>query len=212
MTTPPAAIVSYSTLISTAQDWLQRPDLAASVPVWVQLAEASLAADERVVMEKADTITLNGATVALPTDCREVTALYYDNPVFWPIEICAMDQVSLRKTGTSKSRPTFAAIGPNGASLYLSPEPDQAYVAQIEYLLKLVALSIAAPTNWLLLQRPDIYLYATLAQSAPYLKEDARVALWVAALDASLTSMATLNTRRKWSANTPVRRPRRPIG
>jgi len=39
-------------------------------------------------------------------------------------------------------------------------------------------LSDAAPTNWLLTESPDIYLYATLVQSAPYLKEDERTGIW----------------------------------
>lgn len=41
----------------------------------------------------------------------------------------------------------------------------------------LVSLMTTDP-NWLLTAHPDVYLYGTLVESAPYLKDDARVAVW----------------------------------
>lgn len=41
----------------------------------------------------------------------------------------------------------------------------------------LVSLMTTDP-NWLLTAEPDIYLYATLVESAPYLKDDERIAVW----------------------------------
>lgn len=32
--------------------------------------------------------------------------------------------------------------------------------------------------NWLILREPGLYLYASLAHSAPYLRDDARIMTW----------------------------------
>jgi hypothetical protein len=39
-------------------------------------------------------------------------------------------------------------------------------------------LSSTNTTNWLLTQAPDVYLYGSLMQAAPYLKEDERITVW----------------------------------
>lgn len=53
------------------------------------------------------------------------------------------------------------------------------------------ALSSGNPTNWLLAGHPDIYLYAVLTESAPYLKDDERVALWHERLEQALQDLAS---------------------
>jgi hypothetical protein len=47
------------------------------------------------------------------------------------------------------------------------------------YRQKIPTLSADQPTNWLLQTFPEVYLYGSLLHSAPYLQEDARVAMWV---------------------------------
>jgi len=54
------------------------------------------------------------------------------------------------------------------------------------YWAKPVRLSDTVPTNDLLDAHPEIYFYATLVESAPYIGDDARVQLWRAALDDAL--------------------------
>jgi hypothetical protein len=44
------------------------------------------------------------------------------------------------------------------------------------------ALSADGDTNWLLTNHPDVYLYGSLVHTAPYLKDDARIALWAGLL------------------------------
>ena len=49
-------------------------------------------------------------------------------------------------------------------------------------------LSNDVPTNWLLEMQPDIYLYGSLCQAAPYLGDDARIATWSALYKRSVDS------------------------
>jgi hypothetical protein len=37
---------------------------------------------------------------------------------------------------------------------------------------------VSNTTNWLLTEAPDVYLYGALVHTAPYLKDDARIAIW----------------------------------
>ena len=43
--------------------------------------------------------------------------------------------------------------------------------------------------NWLLQDEPDLYLYGTLMQSAPYLLDDARTQTWGALYTNALNSL-----------------------
>jgi hypothetical protein len=58
------------------------------------------------------------------------------------------------------------------------PYPDGEYDAELLYYAKIPALSDSNTSNWLLEESPDLYLYAALIQSAPYLKEDDRINVW----------------------------------
>ena len=46
------------------------------------------------------------------------------------------------------------------------------------YQLPITSLSETNAANWLITDHPDVYFYATLKHSAPYLKEDERISLW----------------------------------
>jgi hypothetical protein len=43
------------------------------------------------------------------------------------------------------------------------------------YYGKIPSLSDAAPSNWLLVKAPDVYLYGALTHAAPFLMDDARM-------------------------------------
>jgi hypothetical protein len=58
------------------------------------------------------------------------------------------------------------------------PTPDGSYAAELLYIQKIPALSDTVTTNWLLSSYPDIYLYGSLLNSAPYLAEDGRAEVW----------------------------------
>ena len=56
--------------------------------------------------------------------------------------------------------------------------PDSTYAYEIDYYAKLAKLSVSNTTNWLLTMSPDVYLYGSLLQAAPYLQDDARIQVW----------------------------------
>jgi len=59
----------------------------------------------------------------------------------------------------------------------LIPTPSNSVELTITYYAKIPALSSTQATNWLLTKAPDLYLYATLTNAAPYLQNDERIRL-----------------------------------
>jgi len=60
------------------------------------------------------------------------------------------------------------------------------------YRKNIPALSVTNTTNWLLALAPDLYLYGALLESAPYIKEDARIQTWGLGLQTALDSLNEL--------------------
>lgn len=202
-------ITDYATLQSTVVDWLNRADLAARVPGMIQNAEARLRRDPRVKQVTAledFAVTEDGQT--LPADFREIDSWFHAGPTYThPIEIVGAHQIP--HEGRTAGVPVVAAILDGKA--YYGPQPDAEYPTRLSYYRRVVPLSDAATTNWLLEEHPDIYLYATLSESAPFLKDDERLAMWQAVLEDRLEGLHTLTQDLQFSG--PMRlRPRTTIG
>ncbi len=169
---------------------------------------------EEIRDEVEGTLTLDNETVSLPNDFREKLKLVFDDTVrFGEIEIVPPEMLAAKKAslGTA-SFPRFASVIANGAKLRLAPAPDQAYAVKTYYVGSLTTLSDTDKVNWLLTAHPDIYLYASLVESAPYLKDDERVALWKAERDERIQELGGFRTRQRSGGNAPRIRPRRAIG
>jgi len=72
----------------------------------------------------------------------------------------------------------------------VAPTPDVAYPFEILYYELPQLLSDSVQTNWITEYAPQLLLYATLLEAAPFLKNDERISIWQAMYD---RSAATLN-------------------
>lgn len=61
----------------------------------------------------------------------------------------------------------------------LIPAPGSSVTLTCTYFARIPALSAIQGTNWLLTKAPDLYLYASLSQAAPYLNNDERIPTWM---------------------------------
>jgi hypothetical protein len=96
-----------------------------------------------------------------------------------------------------------------GQQFQVLPSPDGSYEGELLYYAKIPSLSDGAPTNWLLTEAPDVYLYATLVQSAPYLKEDERTGVWAGLYQTLVNDMKIADERARIGSSklTPRIRP-----
>jgi hypothetical protein len=60
-------------------------------------------------------------------------------------------------------------------------------------------LSDAQPTNWLLQEHPDAYLYGTLANAEAFIGHDERIQLWLAAREAAFASIEQADRKARWA-------------
>jgi len=163
------AITTYGELQAATANWLVRGDLVARIPEFIALAETRLNRVLRARLAEAEaalTATPGGRTIPLPAGFAEPLAL-------WIVQ--GTDRVALRfiepsllAASSLQGRPAIWSV--DGANLAFDRPCDQAYALVFRMLTKF-ALSDAAPTNALLSDSPDVYLFATLAEAGPFLRD-----------------------------------------
>ena len=77
------------------------------------------------------------------------------------------------------------------------PTPQIASPFEANYFEQPMFLSVTNQTNWLTEFAPDLLLYATLLETAPYLKNDQRIPVWQDRYNASATAIDGQNRQRK---------------
>lgn len=172
--------MNYAQLKSNIADFLNRSDLTAVIPTFIELAESQMERPLRVrQMLTRATAPLDTQYSALPADFLESKTfkITSSNPI-QPIEFLTPEQMDDRDQlySSAPGMPKYFSI--IGTQIRVSPVPDATYTAELLYTAKLAKLSDTVTTNWLLAASPDAYLYGSLMQAAPYLKDDERVAVW----------------------------------
>ena len=184
------AISTYTELKTSIASWLNRDDLTSVIPDFISLAEAGINRDLRhyKMIERADA-TLDSRYVQMPADWMETVRFSITSGNTYRLELVSRDDMLeyRQKTADTSGRPRFYAN--IGDTIEVFPTPDADYTMQLQYYAKTPALSDSNASNWLLLDAPDVYLYGTLIQSAPYLQDDARTQTWAALYAAALQSL-----------------------
>lgn len=172
------AITTYSELQTAISDWLNRSDLTSVIPNFISLAEAQLNRElrHRKMVTRA-TITIDSQYEAVPSGWLENVRLQLNTNPITPLVYSTPEQIiEDSQIYVSSGQPMFFSVV--GTELQFLPVPDGTYTGELTYYSSIPSLSVSNTTNWLLTEAPDLYLYAALVQSAPYLKEDERIATW----------------------------------
>ena len=206
-----AQVTTYQELQDHIADTLIRTDLTTPIKTFIQLAEASFKRDKRVrKLTNRGTFSISADGSALPSDFHSLESWYHDGPTYYgPIEIVNADMIGQLKGKTGTTGPPAHAAIVDGLARY-APEPDGTYSTQMTYWAKVSSLSTGNTTNWLLDDHPDIYIYGSLVHTAPYLKDDARVAIWQSLLESALEQLDRATEDAMFSGT--LTRQFRPIG
>jgi hypothetical protein len=163
------AITTYAQLQAAAANWLVRADLTARIPEFITLAEARL---NRVLRTR---LAETEVPLAVPTGARSVPlpAGFTEPLRVWIERSGARDELPFLEAsliGASSLRGEPGAWTVDGERLAFDRPCDQAYALTLR-MLQAFALSDAAPTNALLSEAPDVYLFATLSEAGPFLRD-----------------------------------------
>jgi hypothetical protein len=176
-----AIITSYSTLLTTVQDYLARGDLASFAPGMVQLWEERFFRQPRnfgAWMDADLEEVTSGGVLAVPAgflSWRNVGISGYGR-----LEQVSPEQLYGRypRNGVTNVPLWIARVGSN---FVFGPEPATVYTIKGTYRAKPVALrsfTDDAAEHWIIVNAPDLALYGALAEMEAFVKNDVRVALW----------------------------------
>jgi hypothetical protein len=179
------AITTYAEVQAAVANWLDRTDLTSRIPEFIALAETQMNRALRVSrMIQIDTATIgtDNRYSTVPTNYLEAKSYSVSRDGMSsvlkpaPLEVLATYRQASDSAGTPRY---YATTGtPTGRQFEHYPTPDQDYTGTLTFYAKIPALSITNVTNWVLDDAPDAYLYGSLLQAAPFLRDNEQMAVW----------------------------------
>jgi hypothetical protein len=200
------ALDTFAELKSTIADYLNRDDLTSIIPSFISLAEAKF---NRKVRTRQMVVRAEGQIdtqfFAYPTDWLQAKEFQLNtNPIIRLKFVTEAQGDELKASSyMAPGQPLYYTIV--GSQIEFIPSPDTTYSAELTYYAKIPALSNANTSNWLLAYAPDLYLYGSLLEASPYLKDDERLAVWSQLYTNTLGDIEVADQRASVSSTPVVR-------
>ena len=193
------ALTTYAQLKSAVADWLERSDLSDRVGDFITLAESRLNRVLRLRLMESDqslVATPGSRMILLPLGFREPVALWRE--AAGGRQALSFVDVASLEAQASAGQPQHWTV--DGGFLAFERPCDQAYGFTLRMLGRL-ALSDVAPSNAVLADYPDLYLFGALVEAAPYLRDAEMLSLFAARFDAALAEVRMKEARSRALAN-----------
>jgi hypothetical protein len=194
------AFTSYDNLKTNIADYLARSDLNDKIPMFVALAEKRLNRDLRLRQTlQQSTYTLDsGFQVPTPTDFLEMKDIHIDaNPIV-NLNFKTVSQFYRLDNVSGSGNPINYTLVSN--NFVLAPRPTGSSVINMTYYKIPKILSDTNASNEYLDVCPDLLLYASLVESAPFLMNDERLTTWEALYTRGLTSITKSDEQSEFPA------------
>jgi len=182
------AIGTYAELQTAVANWLDRDDLTDRIPEFIALAEAKMNRVLRIsLMENVSTaITMVVGTrdYDLPTGFTGMKEFHLTTSPIVALSYITPEMMNRMWAGSNKGKPqAFTLFSDAGTrKVKIGPAPDSAYTTSMLYLKRIDNLSTTNPTETMLTENPDVYLYGALLEAEPFLMNDARIQIWAGLL------------------------------
>jgi len=195
-------ISDYASLQTAVTEYLAREQdttLIARIPTFIQLAESKFNRQlfVRQMETRSTTMVDTGSTepefISLPSDFQSMRRIRLSGVAGKPtLEFkspAGLDEYRF-SIDNIVEQPLFFTIF--GDEIELAPTPNDDFVIEMVYRRNVPPLA-TNDTNWLLTMAPDLYLYAALLESAPYIKEDGRIQTWALGFSSALNDLNQLS-------------------
>ena len=172
------SISSYADLQTSVASWLHRSDLTSIIVDLIMLGEKRIQREVRTAdMETPHILAISAGVLTVPPEFLGWKNVYVDRTPVQPLQVKPLDWIYLNyPVRSSTGIPQFIAM--NGTSFEFGPYPDSNYTIKGTYFARLT--SVATTWNGLATDSPDLYLFAALAESKPFLLDDQRIPIWEA--------------------------------
>ena len=193
-------ISTYTTLKDAVASWLHRSDLTTQIPDFITLAESRINRKLALLLQETEatlTATINSRVMATPTRFASPLGLWLTT--YQPRQELGYMLPTQIPVTDFKGQSFYYTV--NGTNLETENPADLAYTYLLRYFIN---FDIAATdTNLLLTSYPDIYLYGTLLESAPFLQDTTAFQIWQNRFDVAVQEAISESNRTK--ARAPLR-------
>lgn len=214
--------MTYSSLLADLENYLQRYDnlIINQLPQFVMLAQQRIPREMKILgfrQEVTGTLTgdvLTSGLMPKPSDWRKTIAFYVGtgttNNIHTPVFERDYDYIrSIYPNPDFTGTPRFYGDADWNHWL-IQPTPDQAYPFKIPYYSTLTYLDDTTQTNWLTVNSPDLLLYASLLEAAPFIKVDERIQVWQGYYNAAKQALMNQEMEGKYDTQAVVGEPLMP--
>ena len=188
---------TYSDLLSELADWTHRTDLSSKFPLFIQLAESDMQIRCKLVQfEASSDVAITSALGSIPDDFAGMRSAYWDGDENRVLTYTTPEKFDLyrEETGT----PYWYTI--TGSQIKVTPSATGTLT--ITYMARFTAIDANNPSNSLLVNYPDAYLYGSLVQFAIYCEDDAALQKYNGLFDAAIERIRFDNSARKYAGAT----------
>lgn len=178
-----AAITGYASLKTAITDWLANGTLTTFTDNFIQNWEERFYRQPMNFgrwMETSLSSAIASSVLAVPAAYLGLKSAYVSGQNSPPLNRVSLQNMLGRypRAGTPRV-PLF--IARDGANFIFGPVPDSTYTIKGTYWAKPVLIrnfASDAAAHWIILNAPDLALYGSLIAAEPFLRNDARTALW----------------------------------
>lgn len=187
--------LTYAQLQTQVANYLKRDDLTSDVPSFITMGENELNRRlELLQMEELTSFSLAGAanTVAfsaISSTCVAVLQLWkvVNGVVEELVFLDPLQFIQQQEVATNTGQPNYWTVQ-GGTVIYFDRTADQAYTIYAR-IRKKFAIASDYATNYVALNHEEAYLFASLVQAEPFLKNDKRIGTWRTLLEAVLIQL-----------------------
>ena len=194
------SLETYDELKVSLKNWLDRDDLDPFLGDFIKLAEGRFNRQLRLRsmerMEKTNTVG-GQSNYSLPTDYLQGREFRLNiNPA---VSLQYITPEIYDAWHLGNGIPKFYTIVAD--ELRLGPVPSEEKEMEMLFYARVPSLGTTRPTNWILLNAPDIYLYGSLLEAEAFLQNDPRIQLWKQGFDMAVIDLQLQDDKDRHSAS-----------
>lgn len=191
------SIASYTDLVAAVLDELDDANYpTASIDRAIRMAESHFNRELRTPeMEAKLDIAVTGELTTLPDDFLSMRSVYEAATPSFPLKTMSPSGL-IHTYGRAAGTPRAYAI--EGRQIRVAP--IGAATISLDYYTKIPLLTVDSPSNWLLVNHPDLYRWGTLWYCFQRNRDTAGAATALQAVTSIIDSISVAGNRNRWGS------------
>lgn len=191
------ALGNYTQLKAAVASWLHMSELSATIPDFITLAETTINRElfsTRQEVEETLTATIGDRYLTTTNPIIEPVSLWLTT--YQPRSFMNFRMIERLFVRPETGLPIDWSI--DAGRIVMDIEPDLTYTFVFRHRLN-YQLSDANPTNWLLTNHPDVYLFGSLVNASVFIRdnENNQIEIWNQAFLQALAAVKAIEHRTK---------------